>query len=64
MLRAWLVISLLLAVVAVGAEPLAPGARAPDFTLQGTDGRSYTLAEFVGEQGVVLAWFPKAFTPG
>ncbi len=64
MARAFVAISLLVAAVAAGAEPLAPGARAPEFTLQGTDGRSYTLAQFVGEQGVVLAWFPKAFTPG
>jgi peroxiredoxin Q/BCP len=48
---------------AAGAEP-APGDRAPDFTLQGSDGRSYRLSNFVGERGVVLAWFPKAFTPG
>ena len=26
--------------------------------------RSQTLAEFAGKEGVVLAWFPKAFTPG
>ena len=40
------------------------GDRAPEFTLQGSDGRSYRLSNFVGERGVVLAWFPKAFTPG
>ena len=45
-------------------EELAPGAKAPEFALQGSDGRTYRLADFVGEQGVVLAWFPKAFTPG
>ena len=28
-----------------------------------SDGRSYTLAQFAGKQGVVLAWFPRAFTP-
>ena len=43
---------------------LAPGARAPNFSLDGSDGRTYTLAQFAGKQGVVLAWFPKAFTPG
>jgi peroxiredoxin Q/BCP len=46
-----------------GAE-LAPGAKAPGFTLVGTDGRTYRLADFVGRQGFVLAWFPKAFTSG
>ena len=38
--------------------------RAPDFALQGSDGKTWTLAEFAGKEGVVLAWFPKAFTPG
>ena len=54
---------LLLFAPAAGAE-LAPGDRAPAFTLQGSDGRSYRLSHFAGERGVVLAWFPKAFTPG
>ncbi len=58
--------SLALLATAVGAraEDLAPGAKAPEFALQGSDGRIYRLAEFTGKQGVVLAWFPKAFTPG
>lgn len=37
---------------------------APDFTLSGSDGRLYRLADFRGKKGVVLAWFPKAFTAG
>jgi peroxiredoxin Q/BCP len=47
-----------------GAGPPKLGAQAPAFALQGSDGRSYTLEQFVGKRGVVLAWFPKAFTPG
>lgn len=47
-----------------GAEALVPGARAPAFSLMGSDGRTHSLAEYTGKQGVVLAWFPKAFTPG
>ena len=46
------------------AADLAVGSRAPDFSLQGSDGKIWTLAEFAGKEGVVLAWFPKAFTPG
>ena len=46
------------------AGDLAVGAKAPDFALTGSDGREHRLAEYVGKQGVVLAWFPKAFTPG
>jgi peroxiredoxin Q/BCP len=52
------------ALAAPGAEPLEVGDEAPSFTLQGSDGRSYSLSQFVGERGVVLAWFPQAFTPG
>jgi peroxiredoxin Q/BCP len=51
------------------AEPLpttrlAPGDRAPEFSLIGSDGRMYRLSDFTGRQPVVLAWFPKAFTGG
>ena len=50
------------------ASPLAAapqvGERAPDFQLQGSDGEEYALSQFVGKRGVVLAWFPRAFTPG
>jgi peroxiredoxin Q/BCP len=45
-------------------EELQPGDAAPDFTLTGSDGKTYRLADFHGKQAVVLAWFPKAFTPG
>ncbi len=48
---------------AVAAE-LKPGDMAPDFTLVGSDGETYRLADYRGKQAVVLAWFPKAFTPG
>ena len=46
-----------------GAD-LKPGDPAPAFTLPGSDGRTYRLADFKGKQAVVLAWFPKAFTGG
>jgi peroxiredoxin Q/BCP len=46
------------------AEAPAPGSQAPGFALQGSDGRQHRLADHVGKRGVVLAWFPKAFTPG
>ena len=36
----------------------------PDFTLKGSDGKTYSLADFKGKKAVVLAWFPKAFTGG
>ncbi len=37
------------------------GDLAPDFSLQGSDGTTYTLAQFRGLRPVVIAWFPKAF---
>lgn len=43
---------------------LKVGDMAPDFTLPGSDGKSYRLADFKGKSAVVLAWFPKAFTGG
>jgi len=43
---------------------LEVGDPAPRFSLQGSDGKTHSLAELAGKQGVVLAWFPKAFTSG
>ena len=43
---------------------LKEGEKAPDFKLQGSDGKEYTLKQFAGKQAVVIAWFPKAFTGG
>ena len=46
------------------AEPLKVGDMAPGFSLPGSDGKTYSLADYRDRQAVVLAWFPKAFTPG
>ena len=43
---------------------LKVGDQAPDFTLKGSDGRTYSLADYRGKKSVVIAWFPKAFTQG
>jgi peroxiredoxin Q/BCP len=58
------------ALIAVGllaspalAQDLKVGDQAPDFTLPGTDGTTYTMSQLKGHW-VVLAWFPKAFTGG
>ncbi len=56
-----------LAAIGARAQPggeLKPGDPAPAFSLPGSDGKTYTLAQFKGKQAVVLAWFPKAFTGG
>lgn len=43
---------------------LRAGDVAPDFTLPASDGEVYKLSDFRGRQAVVIAWFPRAFTPG
>ena len=43
---------------------LKAGRKAPDFTLQASDGNTYTLSDYRGKQAVVIAWFPKAYTSG
>jgi peroxiredoxin Q/BCP len=43
---------------------IVPGQAAPNFSLQGSDGKTYTLSQFKGKKPVVIAWFPKAFTGG
>ena len=58
------VATLVAGVVAQGAAELKVGDVAPDFTLQGTDGKTHRLSEYRGKQAVVVAWFPKAFTQG
>jgi peroxiredoxin Q/BCP len=59
-----LALSLLIVAAAAGAEDLVVGSAAPAFSLAGSDGRTHSLAQHAGKRGVVLAWFPKAFTPG
>jgi cytochrome oxidase Cu insertion factor (SCO1/SenC/PrrC family) len=52
------------------ARPPAPkthlkvGDAAPDFSLPGTDGKTYTLSQFKGQKNVVLAFYVLAFTGG
>ena len=45
------------------ASTLKVGDQAPDFALQGSDGKVHRLSDYKGKT-VVLAWFPKAFTGG
>lgn len=43
---------------------LEVGDIAPDFSLPGSDGKTYSLEQFKGKQAVVIAWYPMAFTRG
>jgi thioredoxin-dependent peroxiredoxin len=47
----------------VRAADLAVGDVAPEFSLEGTDGKTHSLSEYKGK-AVVLAWYPKAYTSG
>jgi peroxiredoxin Q/BCP len=49
------------------AAGLAVGDAAPAFTMKGSDGKTYKLANLLddgGSKGIVLSWFPMAFTSG
>ena len=48
----------------VSASELKVGDAAPNFALPGSDGQVHRLGDYIGKKAVVLAWFPKAFTPG
>jgi len=50
--------------MALGAATLKVGDRAPDFTLPDTDGQPVALSTLLKTGPVILAFFPKAFTPG
>jgi thioredoxin-dependent peroxiredoxin len=66
-LAAGVALSLAAGVIGLGQQPgpeLKVGDMAPNFKLQGSDGKTYSLADFKGKSAVVLAWFPKAFTGG
>jgi thioredoxin-dependent peroxiredoxin len=53
-----------LGIASVKADELKPGDPAPQFSLPGSDGKTHKLSSLKGKKVVVLAWFPKAFTPG
>jgi thioredoxin-dependent peroxiredoxin len=48
----------------LGATSLKVGDPAPDFTLPDTEGRPVTLSRLLQQGPVILAFYPKAFTPG
>ena len=55
---------LLLSPAAVAAE-LKVGDTAPEFSMVGSDGKTYKLSELnKAGKAVVVAWFPRAFTGG
>ena len=53
----------IIGVLMLGAQ-LEVGAVAPDFSFADTDGKVLELKALIKEGPVILAFFPKAFTPG
>lgn len=45
------------------AEPKV-GDPCPDFSMKGSDGKTYKLSDMKGKTAFVIAWFPRAFTGG
>ena len=43
---------------------VAVGDEAPTWKMVGSDGKTYSSAEFKGKKAYVIAWYPKAFTGG
>ena len=48
----------------IAQAEVSVGDDAPEFKMIGSDGKSYTNADFKGKKAVVIAWYPKAFTGG
>lgn len=44
-------------------QPIAVGAKAPEFTLKDQDQNDVTLSSFQGKKNVVLAFYPLDFSP-
>ncbi len=48
----------------LGSAALKVGDKAPDFTLPDQDGKPVSLSKLLAAGPVILAFYPKAFTPG
>lgn len=55
---------LVLSMASRAADEPKVGDKAPEFSMEGSDGKTYKLSDFKGKKAVVLAWYPKAFTGG
>lgn len=53
----------LLGALLFGSSPTV-GQEAPEFTGTDTEGQSFSLSALVEKGPVIVAFFPKAFTPG
>ncbi len=64
-IRKLIVLLLVTALLSVSSQVFAVGAgdRAPDFTLQSTQGEPVSLSQFKGEKNVLLAFYVFDFSP-
>ena len=62
-MRATIALAALFAITSPALAQLKVGDIAPDFSLEGSDGKTHKLSELKG-RFVVLSWFPKAETGG
>ena len=60
----YLIAGILLALALPSPAELKVGDTAPEFSLEGSDGNTYSSLQFQGKKAVVLAFFPKVFTGG
>jgi thioredoxin-dependent peroxiredoxin len=58
------ILIVLVTLCSLGVNALEVGDVAPDFSLQGTDGKTHRLSDYRGKKAVVIAWFPRAYTSG
>lgn len=62
------IIVLVAAAIIIGAAawsaPVNVGSAAPAIQVQGTDGKTHGMRDYVGRKWLVVAWYPKAMTPG
>ena len=64
MKQGWAGIAAILGLGNAASAEVLVGEPAPAFSLMGSDGQVHTLEQHKGQRAVVVAWFPKAFTPG
>ena len=58
------VVASMMFTASIAQAEVSVGDDAPEFKMIGSDGKSYTNADFKGKKAVVIAWYPKAFTGG
>jgi thioredoxin-dependent peroxiredoxin len=63
MFRALVGLLLVFGLTSISSAQLKVGDKAPEFSLTGSDGKTYSLKDLAGKT-VVVAWYPRAFTGG